>query len=490
MIAKMTGSPLKPKSLAGRIFISVLLFALVILVAMSLVLTGLFYLFSSHEGEEDLMRQTREAAAMLEQTANDEEAVGELSVQFDGDMRYTLIDVEGEVLFDSDADETSMENHASRPEVLEARERGEALSVRYSSTLGTDTVYAAIALDNGDVIRLSESRASLVAFMGNMVVPTIVIVVIVAVLALWVSRLLTKNIMKPIDALNFANPLENEIYEEMDPLLFRIDEQQRQLKQQNIELAQAESMRRDFSSNVSHEMKTPLQVISGYAELMKNDMVDPADRRKFAELIYEEAQAMRLLINDVLTLSRLDETTLSQTDAKPLDLSAMARRVRMRLESFAAKQIVRVKVTGEPAYIMGNETMAEEMMYNLMENAIRYNRPGGEVAVSITHEDAASGGVFGEGGPMEAPFGLTVVRVSDTGRGIPEEYRDKIFERFFRVDKSRSKETGGTGLGLAIVKHTVLYHHGTIEVDSEEEKGTTFTLRFAAVDPAEEPAEG
>ena len=472
MIAKFSGSPLKVKSLAGRIFISVLAFVLVTIIAVALVLTSVFYLFSAGEGEDNLMRQAREAAAMLQDAPDDQAEVDELSCQFDGEIRYTLINADGDVLFDSDADEGVMENHANRPEFVEARERGEALSVRFSSTLQTDTVYAAVLLDDGDVIRLSESRASLVAFMSSMVVPAIIITLVAAVLAFAVSRLLTKHIMKPIDALDFANPLENEIYEEMDPLLFRIDEQQRQLKQQNIELAQAESMRRDFSSNVSHEMKTPLQVISGYAELMKNDMVDPEDRRKFAGLIYDEAQAMRLLINDVLTLSRLDETTLQQTDAKPIDLAALARRVRMRLESFAAEKVVRVKVTGDPAYIMGNETMAEEMLYNLLENSIRYNRTGGEVHMAISREKPQPGNIF--------------ARVSDTGRGIPEEYREKIFERFFRVDKSRSKDTGGTGLGLAIVKHTVLYHHGTIKVESEEGKGTTFTLRFAAVEPLEE----
>lgn len=486
MIAKFSGSPLKVKSLAGRIFLSVLAFVLVTIIAVALVLTSVFYLFSASEGEGNLMRQAREAAALLQDAPDDQAEVDELSFQFDGEIRYTLINSDGDVLFDSDADEGVMENHANRPEFVEARERGEALSVRFSSTLQTDTVYAAVLLDDGDVIRLSESRASLVAFMSSMVVPAIVITLIAAVLAFAVSRLLTKHIMKPIDALDFANPLENEIYEEMDPLLFRIDEQQRQLKQQNIELAQAESMRRDFSSNVSHEMKTPLQVISGYAELMKNDMVAPEDRRRFAGLIYDEAQAMRLLINDVLTLSRLDETTLQQTDAKPLDLTALARRVRMRLESFAAEKVVRVKVTGEPAYIMGNETMAEEMLYNLLENSIRYNRTGGEVHIAITREKPRSGDLFAEGGRLEAPNGVIVVRVSDTGRGIPEEYREKIFERFFRVDKSRSKDTGGTGLGLAIVKHTVLYHHGTINVESEEDKGTTFILKFAAVEPVED----
>lgn len=486
MIAKFSGSPLKVKSLAGRIFLSVLAFVLVTIIAVALVLTSVFYLLSASEGEGNLMRQTHEAARMLQDAPDDQAEIDELSFQFDGEIRYTLINSDGDVLFDSDADEGVMENHANRPEFVEARERGEALSVRFSSTLQTDTVYAAVLLDDGDVIRLSESRASLVAFMSSMVVPAIVITLIAAVLAFAVSRLLTKHIMKPIDALDFANPLENEIYEEMDPLLFRIDEQQRQLKQQNIELAQAESMRRDFSSNVSHEMKTPLQVISGYAELMKNDMVAPEDRRRFAGLIYDEAQAMRLLINDVLTLSRLDETTLQQTDAKPLDLTALARRVRMRLESFAAEKVVRVKVTGEPAYIMGNETMAEEVLYNLLENSIRYNRTGGEVHIAITREKPRSGDLFAEGGRLEAPNGVIVVRVSDTGRGIPEEYREKIFERFFRVDKSRSKDTGGTGLGLAIVKHTVLYHHGTINVESEEDKGTTFILKFAAVEPVED----
>lgn len=483
MNAKFSGSPLTVKSLAGRIFLSFLAFVIVAIVAVAAVLTTVFYLFNASEIENNLMRQARDAAVMLERASNDQEEVQELGSQFDGEMRYTLINSDGNVLYDSDADAAQMENHGSRPEFQQALESGEALVVRYSDTLDTDTVYAAVRLADNDVVRLSESRASLVAFAGSMVVPALIVTVIAAVLAFAVSRLLTKNIMKPIDALNFANPLENEIYEEMDPLLFRIDEQQRQLKQQNIELAQAESMRRDFSSNVSHEMKTPLQVISGYAELMKNDMVDSEDRRRFASLIYDEAQAMRSLINDVLTLSRLDETTLQQTDARPIDLSALARRVRMRLESFAAENVVRVKVLGEPAYIMGNETMAEEMLYNLLENGIRYNRTGGEVSMVITHESTIGHSLFGEGGRLEAPNGLVVVRVSDTGRGIPDEYKDKIFERFFRVDKSRSKDTGGTGLGLAIVKHTVIYHHGTIEVESKENQGTTFVLRFAAVEP-------
>ena len=256
----------------------------------------------------------------------------------------------------------------------------------------------------------------------------------------------------------------------MDPLLIRIDEQQRQLKQQNSELAEAENMRRDFSGNVSHEMKTPLQVISGYAELMKNDMVQPSDRQKFAALIYDEAQTMRSLINDVLTLSKLDESAFENDGATAINLYAVAQRVAGRLSSFADDQGVRVRVEGASACIAGSETLAEEMLYNLIENGIRYNHEGGLVTMKVGSECV-------EGGLANAAY-QTVVRVSDTGPGIPAELHDKVFERFFRVDKSRSKETGGTGLGLAIVKHAVMYHGGVIEVESAEGQGTTFVLRF------------
>ena len=247
--------------------------------------------------------------------------------------------------------------------------------MRYSETLGTDTVYAAEKLSDGRILRLSETRHSLFAFLGEMLVPTLFALVVVAGLVFLLSRLLTRHIMKPIDALDMAEPLENDIYGEMVPLLQRIDDQQAQLKKQNKELAEAESMRRDFSSNVSHEMKTPLQVISGYAELMKNDMVLPEDRQKFAGLIYDEAQAMRGLINDVLTLSKLDESAFAREE-RPIDVTSVARRMAGRLESFAADEGVSISVKGASAHINGSETLAEEMLYNLIENAVRYNHAG------------------------------------------------------------------------------------------------------------------
>ncbi|WP_417067132.1 ATP-binding protein [Gordonibacter pamelaeae] len=471
----MSPTHLRVKSLSGKIFSGVLAFTLGVILVLGVVMTTIYYMSYEHDAEAELAASAQDAAAYLNAspaTAN----IPALEEQFAGLTRYTLIAADGQVLYDSAADPAAMENHAGRPEVREAGENGQAATMRFSDTLGTDTVYAAVKLDDGSIIRLSESRHSLLAFLGDMLVPVLVAVIVAAVLVFVLSKTLTRRIMKPIDALNFADPLENEIYEEMDPLLIRIDEQQRLLKQQNRELAQAENLRRDFSSNVSHEMKTPLQVISGYAELMKNDMVQPADRQKFAALIYEEAQAMRSLINDVLTLSRLDESAFGD-DAVLIDLHAVAERVAGRLGSFAADQQVQVRVEGSAARIAGSETLAEEMLYNLIENGIRYNHEGGSVVMRVEAEPPARPG---GGLPGEDAVGQVVVRVSDTGPGIPEELREKVFERFFRVDKSRSKETGGTGLGLAIVKHAVLYHHGSIEVKSAEGAGTTFVLRFPA----------
>ena len=277
----MSPSPDHVKSLAGRIFTTVLAFSLGILLAFSAVMVSIFYYSYEHDAEQALVQEASRAAASLDEApAADVTTV--LSQQFSGITRYTLISESGLVLYDSQADAGQMDNHASRPEVSKAARTGEAVSMRYSETLGTDTVYAAEKLSDGRIVRLSETRHSLFAFLGEMLVPTLFALVVVAGLVFLLSRLLTRHIMKPIDALDMAEPLENDIYGEMVPLLQRIDDQQAQLKKQNKELAEAESMRRDFSSNVSHEMKTPLQVISGYAELMKNDMVLPEDRQKFA----------------------------------------------------------------------------------------------------------------------------------------------------------------------------------------------------------------
>ena len=458
------------RSLSGRIFTSVLVFTLGIVLVFAVALTSIFYYSYECDAEQALSEAASRAASYLDDApASDVTTL--LSQQFSGVTRYTLISENGLVLYDSQANADQMDNHASRPEVSQAARTGGAVSMRYSDTLGTDTVYAAEKLSDGRIVRLSETRHSLFAFLGEMLLPVVVALVVAAGLVFLLSRILTKHIMKPIDALDMAEPLENEIYEEMVPLLQRIDDQQTLLKKQNKELAEAESMRRDFSSNVSHEMKTPLQVISGYAELMKNDMVLPGDRQKFAGLIYDEAQAMRALINDVLTLSKLDELAFDNDGVGTINLYVVAQRVAGRLASFADHQNVSVRVEGASASIAGSETLAEEMLYNLIENGIRYNHEGGSVTMRVGSERVGASSARPE-------VWQTVVRVSDTGPGISEELHDKVFERFFRVDKSRSKETGGTGLGLAIVKHAVMYHGGVIEVESAEGRGTTFVLRF------------
>ncbi|WP_165173247.1 ATP-binding protein [Adlercreutzia sp. ZJ242] len=506
----MTTSRRGTRSLSGKIFSTVLVFTLCVIAVMSVVLTSIYYVSFERDGEMRLMSQARNAAVYLNEASSGSN-LSTLEEQFAGLVRFTLIDPDGVVLFDSSTpDASTLPNHASRPEVQAAEASGEGAVTRFSETLGTDTVYAAVLLDDGSVVRLSESRESLLAFAGGLIVPVVTAFAVAALLVLMLSRLLTRRIMKPIDALDFSDPLENEIYEEMSPLLVRIDEQQRQLKAQNEELARAESLRRDFSANVSHEMKTPLQVISGYAELMESGLVPPEDTARFAGLIYSESQAMRSLINDVLTLSRLDEvqTPLEHEAMVLVDVLGVARRAAGRLTMLANEHDVSVEVSGTGAVMRGNETLVEEMAYNLIENGIRYNHAGGSVKVVVCEEEGAplAGAAAGEGegaahagaaspalgGAAAAHAGAAtaasaahaqrqvVVRVTDTGPGIPADKHEKIFERFYRMEKSRSKETGGTGLGLAIVKHAVLYHGGTIVVESELGHGTTFILRFPA----------
>jgi len=479
------GKPKAPISLSRKIFDTVLAFTIGVVLVFSIMTTTIFYFTYEWEAENELAQQAQDVAAYLNATPSSD-AVDALQDQFAGRIRFTLIAQDGTVIYDSFVPQGGLENHADRPEVKEANEDGQATMIRYSDTIKTDMVYAAVKLDDGNIIRLSEARNSLYAFLTNMLLPLIATVVVIAVLVFLLSRVLTKRIMKPIDALNFQDPLENKIYAEMDPFLERIDEQQKMLRQQNDELALAETLRRDFSSNVSHEMKTPLQVISGYAELMQNNMVDTADSQKFAGLIYEEAQAMRSLIDDVLILSRLDESAIRDS-GQPVDLYMIALRTLDRLAGFAEANDVILTLTGEHAFLIGSETVAEQMVYNLLENGIRYNHPGGSVRISIeTQGQGQPAEPTGEGleqgdTAAEADWnqGTVIVKVADTGVGIPEDMQDQVFERFFRVDKSRSKETGGTGLGLAIVKHSVLYHGGTIELESKPGEGTTFTLTFA-----------
>lgn len=454
------------KSLSARIFFVLLSLTIAMMLGFSLLTTSLYYFTSENEAETDLLASAHNAAEILNSTPS-EANVPALEQQFIENTRYTLVAEDGTVLFDSMMLASEMENHADRPEIAAAYRSGEGAVSRYSSTADTVTVYAAVELDDGSVIRLAETRESFLSYASELIVPEAISFLVAVVLVLLASRLVTKRIMRPIDALDVSDPLNNDIYTEMEPLLKRIDEQQVLLREQNAELARAESMRRDFSANVSHEMKTPLQVISGYAELMKTGMVGAEDVPRFAGLIYDESQGMRQLINDVLTLSRLDETAFSP-EQMPVDLLTVSERVVARLASFADTRGVKLEFEGEHAVIKGNETLAEEAVFNLVENGIRYNQAGGSVRVSVGYEYDID------------DFRFAVLSVADDGPGIPKEEQPKVFERFYRMEKSRSKETGGTGLGLAIAKHAVQYHRGTITLESELGEGTRFLVRIPA----------
>ena len=482
--------PLKKRpSLANTLFAVLFSLSFAVMCAATCAATAASYEVYEGKAEQELLAQVSEYSQALSQQPAHEmtQALSEISFV---DVRCTLIGADGTVLFDNYTDPATLDNHANREEVRQAKESGQVAVMRRSDTLGTDTLYAASLVSDGVVLRLAETRVSLASFLGSMALPLAASLVVIFVLSLLVARGLTKTITRPFRDIDMANPLENDAYEEIQPLLERVDLQRRELEGQNAELERAVFARREFTSNVSHEMKSPLQVIGGYAELMESGMVDASDVPRFAGLIRREAQSMRGLIDDVLTLSRLDE----RVDAPllPVDLSAVARRVCARLAPAAEERAVEIQQHfGAPVTVQGDESLAEQMVYNLVSNAIKYNKEGGIVRVTVTPQVApsqptqvdAEGGeaaASGEGGTVssaDAPA-RAYIAVDDEGPGIPPEMRDRVFERFFRLDSSRSRETGGTGLGLAIVKHAALSLGGTVHVEDSDLGGSRFVVEL------------
>lgn len=483
------------KRLSTTIFVTVLSFSILVVAVVALAMGVLFHASYEKDAEDKILGAARETASQLDSMSTLEQ-VAVLRDQIGETVRYTLISPSGDVIYDSTAPDqssaSSIGNHADRPEVQSALVTGAGMVTRYSETLKNDTIYAAVRLDSGDVLRLSETRESLFSFMHSLIIPLVIILIVVVIMVVFFSRLLTRRIMAPLNGFDADEGLGHTSYLEMDPLLGRIEQQQQQLREQNRELMRAEDMRRAFSANVSHEMKTPLQVIAGYSELLSTGMVPAEDTVKFAGIIHEESQHMYALIDDVLALSRLDEPVSPDGLSDSIDLHALAESVAERLCPLAEKHAVSLRVDGQRVLIDGNELLMEQVMTNLVSNAIRYNRPGGEVVVVVDIESAPAvlERCDKEAGADEMRFGprshvahpidfmQAVVRIMDTGVGISPDEQQKIFERFYRVDKSRSKETGGTGLGLAIVKHAVEHHNGGIEVESELGKGSVFTVRF------------
>lgn len=373
----------------------------------------------------------------------------------DDDLRITLIGSEGEVLYESLLNKDEMDNHNERPEIIEAREKGEGEAIRYSATSGTHTFYYAERLQNGNVLRIGRDSVSVNRIMVNTLVIVLVIALCILFVCMGISHYLTKKLVEPIEKLatNIMLVDVNNVYEEIRPFVNTI-------KEQHVNIINNAQLRQEFTANVSHELKTPLTAISGYAELIGNGMTGKEDTIRFSNEIHSNANRLLSLINDIIKLSELDEAD-HQMEMERIDLYKLAENCVQMMQVTAEKQGIRLILQGESTMVMANKGLMDEVFYNLCSNAIRYNKPGGSVTVTVGTKD-------------ERPF----LSVADTGIGIPKECQERVFERFYRVDKSRSKSTGGTGLGLAIVKHIVAQHNAALHLDSELGEGTTIEIVF------------
>lgn len=548
-----------------KIFHSILLVAGAVLLASLFVITGALYEYFGIIQKKQLKDELGLAAVSVEQQGDD--FLKRLSPDH---YRITWINTQGNVIYDTRTDAESLENHADRTEIKQALKDGYGESIRYSSTLLEKTIYCAQRLTDGSVLRISVSRATIGVLMLGILQPILIVLIAALVLSGMLAKRLSKRIVEPLNSLDLEHPLDNDSYEELSPLLNRINRQHnqitaqmRELKKRTDQFAQitasmneglvlldnrgcilsinpaaieifgaepscvgrdflsvdrshdmsvaiqaalkdghseihasrkgliyqfdisriaadgetagvvilafditeketAEQNRREFTANVSHELKTPLQGIIGSAELIENGMVKPEDMSRFVGHIRLEAQRLVTLIGDIIRLSQLDEG--GDMPRENVDLLSVASAVANDLLPSADGQGISIAVEGSPANVYGVKRLLYEIVYNLCDNAIKYNRQGGSVKISTVSEG-----------------GFSSVTVSDTGIGIAPEYQNRIFERFFRVDKSHSKSSGGTGLGLSIVKHAVQYHHGKIELTSATGKGTSITVSFPAI---------
>lgn len=482
--------------------------------------------------------------------------------------RITWIDADGTVLTDNKSDAAKMDNHLEREEVKEALKTGEGYANRQSDTISKRTIYYAKKMDDGSVLRVASEQSSILALLAGMLKPGLLVVLVAAILSAVLASRVSKNIIRPINEMDLIHPDENETYEELNPFLHKISNQNKIIREQMDNLKQKQKefavitenmqegfllidkntevlsynsaalkllgipepvenqtvlafnrseifrtaveeamagnhneqvmktetacyyiyanpvkvhgevsgvvivildatekemrnqLRREFTSNVSHELKTPLTSIYGVADMLAAGIVKPEDVPGFAGDIFKECKRMLKLIDDIIRLSQLDEQSVIQ-EKEPVDLYEMSKSVMESLESLAEQKQVDIKVTGISAMVLGVPTMLEEILHNLVTNAIKYNKESGSVTVNVFKEN-----------------GMVNLTVSDTGIGIPAEDRDRVFERFYRVDKSHSRKIGGTGLGLSIVKHAVQYHGGSIQLDSVEGEGTKVTINM------------
>lgn len=439
-----------------RIFRSSFTVAVVtLLLCLGLIMTILYAYFDSHA----IATLQEEAAYMAIGVERDgQNYLEQLST---GTMRITWVGQDGTVLFDSSADPAAMENHADREEIIAARQNGSGSSTRYSTTLSEKTVNYALLLQDSTVLRVSETRYTILSLLLSMLWPALVITALALALSAFLAYQASRRIVKPLNEIDLEHPELAKTYPELAPFLTRISEQNRQLAQ---EMEARDTFRREFTANVTHELKTPLTAISGTAEIMAQGLIKPEDTAHFAGNIYRESQRLIALVGDILKLSQLEEGDLLP-QKEPVELSALVQKVERTLRQVAKQNGVSLETDTVRCSVSGIPAIAEEIIYNLMDNAIKYTPNGGSVHVLLESEN-----------------GNAKLVVSDNGVGIPADQLDRVFERFYRVDKSRSKATGGTGLGLAIVKHIVVCHKATIEVHSKEGEGTELVVTFQKTD--------
>lgn len=548
--------------MTGKIFRSTLTVAVVVLLVCAVIIMGVMYEYSAGVQQTQLENELSLAARGVELDGADY-----LAALDSDEYRVTWVAADGTVLHDTQADASGMKNHADREEIKEALAAGRGSSSRYSATLTEKTFYRAMRLSDGTVLRISVSHASVLTLVLGMLQPIALVTLIAIIISAVLSRRMARRIVTPLNGLDLDHPLDNDTYEELSPLLSRINQQHRQiaaqlrdLKQKTDEFDQitgsmseglvllndkgtilsinpaakklfgadsgclgqsfltidrsrdmslainaamsgghseirggrggrefqfdisriqsdgtaagavilafdvtgqelAERSRREFTANVSHELKTPLQSIIGSSELIENGMVKPEDLPRFVGLIRKEASRLVVLIDDIIRLSQLDEG--SEIPRETVDLLEIANEAASNLRSRAEAKNVRISVSGESAGMSGVRRYLSEIVCNLCDNAVKYNVEGGRVDIRISQSEKE-----------------VSVSVQDTGIGIPREHQARVFERFYRVDKSHSKSSGGTGLGLSIVKHAVQYHNGRLSLESEQGKGTTVTVTF------------
>ena len=440
------------KRLKKVINLEFITFSLVAIAVTMVLSTFIFY----EVYKAEIIRDLKGYAEVLKNTGDfDEDDTGVYASVDTNDLRLTLVAPDGRVLYDNQADETSMQNHLDRPEIAEAFENGDGQVIRRSATLNKSTYYYAILLKSGRVLRIARETNNVISMFLAAVPVMLIVMTILVLVTIIVTHYLTRNILKPIEQM--ANSLDDDThivaYKEMRPFIDMI-------QKQHADIVKSSQMRQEFTANVSHELKTPLTSISGYSELIETGMATEADVHHFATEIHKNSNRLLTLINDIIRLSELDVSEDAPLMEK-IDLAVIARTATDMLAINAEKNSVTLSYDGSHGYIYANKMMMEELVYNLTDNAIRYNNKNGSVDVSVKTVDDK-----------------VVLRVNDTGIGIPKEHQERIFERFYRVDKSRSKSTGGTGLGLAIVKHIVARNNAVLDMISEPGKGTDISVTF------------